>query len=79
MKFGQLIEYDKKNIFLKDHAENQTGRLVPELFLILKKKQKEVVLTYFGRPRHGHTIKRNCTTFEAVDPKYLWNSSILIF
>ena len=40
MKFGQLIEYDKKNIFFKGHAENQTGRLVPELFLILKKNKK---------------------------------------
>ena len=37
MKFGQLIEYDKINIFLqkswRNHAENEAGRLVPDLFL----------------------------------------------
>ena len=36
MKFGQLIEY-KRNIFFKIHAENEAGRLVPDLFLFLKK------------------------------------------
>ena len=29
MKFGQLVDYDEKNIFL--HAENDTVRLVPDL------------------------------------------------
>ena len=38
MKFGQLIEYDKRNIFLKNNAENEDGRLVPEFFLFSKKK-----------------------------------------
>ena len=34
MKFGQLIEY---NIFsFKNYAENETGRLVPGLFIFLK-------------------------------------------
>ena len=37
MKFGQLIEYDKRSIFLQNYAENQAGRLVPELFLLFKK------------------------------------------
>ena len=32
MKFGQLMEYNKENIFFKIHAENETGRLVPDLF-----------------------------------------------
>ena len=41
MKFGQLIEYDKTNFFfLKNHAENE--RLVPGLFLLLKKAFYEV-------------------------------------
>ena len=35
MKFGQFVEYNKRNIFL--HAENEAGRLVPDLFLFLKK------------------------------------------
>ena len=30
MKFGQLIEY-KRNIFFKNHTENEAGRLVPDL------------------------------------------------
>ena len=33
MKFGQLIEYNKRNIFPKNNAENEAGRLVPSLFL----------------------------------------------
>ena len=30
MKFGQLIEYLKRNIFLKNYAENEAGKLVPD-------------------------------------------------
>ena len=37
MKFGQLIEYNVRNVFLKDHTENDTVRLVPDLFLFFKK------------------------------------------
>ena len=37
MKFGQLIEYNKRNIFFKSNAEKETERLVPDLFLFLKK------------------------------------------
>ena len=36
MKFGQLIEYNKRNIFFKNHAENEARRLVPDLFLFFK-------------------------------------------
>ena len=33
MKFGQLIEYDKRNnFFFKSHAENEAERLAPDLF-----------------------------------------------
>ena len=43
MEFGQLKEYDKRNIFLKkSHAENEAGRLVPNLFLFFKKALYEV-------------------------------------
>ena len=42
MKFGQLIEYSKGNIFFKNHAENEAGRLVPDLFLFFKKDLYEV-------------------------------------
>ena len=38
MKLGQLIEYNTRNIFQeKNHAKNETGTLVPDLFLFLKK------------------------------------------
>ena len=37
MKFGQLIEYNKRNFSFKNYAENEAGRLVPDLFLFLKK------------------------------------------
>ena len=33
MKFGQFTEYKKINIFLKNYAENEAGRLVQDLFL----------------------------------------------
>ena len=36
MKFGQVIEYNKSNTFFKNHA--QSRRLVPDLFLFLKKR-----------------------------------------
>ena len=36
MKFGQLIEYNKRNIFLKNHVEIEAGRLVPNLSLFFK-------------------------------------------
>ena len=41
MRFGQLIEYTRE-IFFKNHAESETGRLVPELFLFFKKALHEV-------------------------------------
>ena len=32
MKFGQLIEYNMRNIFLKNYAQNVLEKLVPEPF-----------------------------------------------
>ena len=40
MKFGQLSEYNMRNIFKP--AENQAGRLVPDLFLFFKKALFEI-------------------------------------
>ena len=37
MEFGQLIEYDKRYIFLQSHAENEVGRLVSDLYLFFGK------------------------------------------
>ena len=38
-KFGQLIEYNKRNIyiFFKNYAENEERRLVSDLFLFFEK------------------------------------------
>ena len=33
MNLGQLIEYKKRNIFPQKNAENETGRLDPDLLL----------------------------------------------
>ena len=37
MEFGQVIEYNQGKIFIQNHAENETGRLVPDLYLFFKK------------------------------------------
>ena len=39
MKFGQLMEHNKRNIFLQklNYVENEARRLVPDLFLSFKK------------------------------------------
>ena len=37
MKSGQVIEYKKRKVFIKNHAENKAGRLVPDPFLFFKK------------------------------------------
>ena len=39
MKFGQVIEYNMRSVFFffKNHAENNAGRLVPDLFLFFRK------------------------------------------
>ena len=42
MKFDLVIEYNKGNIFFKKHAENETERLIPDLFFFFKKALDEV-------------------------------------
>ena len=37
LKYGQIKEHNKKIFFFKNHAENEAGRLAPELFLFFKK------------------------------------------
>ena len=37
MKFGQSIEYNKRKVFFKNHAQNEAQRLVPDLFLLFRK------------------------------------------
>ena len=42
MKFGQLIEHPKINTFLKNYAENEAGKLVPDCFSFFKKALYQV-------------------------------------
>ena len=43
MKFGQLPEYiTGEKIFFKSHKENETGRVVPKLFLFFRKALYEL-------------------------------------
>ena len=37
MKFGHLIEHNKRDIFFKIHEEHEVGKLVSGLFLHFKK------------------------------------------
>ena len=58
--------------FFKNHAKNEVGRLIPDLFLFFEEPlckvkasgQHLLVLIYFSRPQLGHTI-----TFQTVDPE----------
>ena len=42
MKFSQLIEYKREIFFFENYAENETGRLVPDLFLFFEKLNMNV-------------------------------------
>ena len=42
MKFGQLVEYNQRNIFIQKYAQNEAGRLVPDLFLVFQKALYQV-------------------------------------
>ena len=70
MKLGQIIEYTKRNIFFNNHAENEAGRLVPDLFLFFKKalyevKASSLQLSFntFRQPSTWHTGKTSCIKF----------------
>ena len=36
LKFSQVIEYNNKIFFFKNHGKSAAGRLVPDLFLCFK-------------------------------------------
>ena len=36
MKLGQLMEYNRRSIFLEKYVGNNAGRLVPDLIVVLK-------------------------------------------
>ena len=51
MKFGQLLEYNNRNVFFKNHAENEARRIFPDFFFLFFKKKKtlyEVIASFFS-------------------------------
>ena len=42
LKFGKVKEYNKRNIFVQNLAEDEAGRLDSDLFLFFKKALFEV-------------------------------------
>ena len=65
MTFGQLIKYNKINIFFITRADNEAGRVFPDLLLFLKITLYEVkasvcslVLKYFDSPQHDIQLKQ---------------------
>ena len=50
-KCSQLIEYNKADLLFKNHAENEAGRLAPDLFLFFRKPfydVRQVVCSLFS-------------------------------
>ena len=80
MKFDQLIEYNTRNNFFKNHVENKARELVPKVFLFFEKlymRQKQLVCTLvstdFDRPPLEHAIKKLCETLDC------WSRDMLNF
>ena len=44
IKFGQLIEYNQKNIFLQKSSRQEAQKLVPDIFLFLRKTLYKIKL-----------------------------------
>ena len=59
MKFGQMM---MMILFFKSHAENEAGRLVPDLFLFFKKALYEV---------EGSGLQLNFNIFRQTSPWHI--------
>ena len=67
MKSGQLIEYNKI-FFFKHHTENETGKLVPDPFLLFKKVIHEVKASDL---QLGFNISQYPSTWHAIKTNYI--------
>ena len=74
MRFGQLIEYKVRNIFIKKYTENETGRLVPDLLFYFKKalykvkaSSLQLIFNTFTQLLTQHTIKTSCVKLQTID------------
>ena len=70
-------------LFFKNHAENETGRPLPDLFFFFQKAFYEIKssglqlnFNIFGQASTWHTVKTNCIKLQTVD---LEINSIIIF
>ena len=68
MKFGQLIQYYKRNNFFKNYVENETSRLVRSRLV-----QFQYISIALSLPYHKNT---NCIKLWTIDPEIC---SIFIF
>ena len=57
--------------FLKNHAKNETRRLVPDLLCFEVKGSG--FSTYFDTPQPWYTAKTKWMKFHTIDPKGVWD------
>ena len=77
MKFGQLIGYNKRNIFRQNHAENEAGRLNPDLFLFYKKTLRTMVCSLISKYFDSHQAYIKNKLYKTLD--YYWSRDMLNF
>ena len=82
MKSGQLMNI-REIFFFKNHAKNESRRLIPYLFLFLKKALNEVNASrqqlrfnILRQPLTWYTLKTNCIKLQTINAEIC---SILIF
>ena len=68
MKFYQLMLYNQRNDFLQNHAEGDTGRLVTNLLLFLKRflceiKASDLQLSFNILQWHSTWHVTNCIKY----------------
>ena len=72
MKSVQLIEYNRKIFFFKNHSGNWAGRLVSDVFLFFEKALYEIKVSVhfiiFRQSSTEHTIKPNYIKLSTTDP-----------
>ena len=80
MKSHQLIGDTREIFFFKNHAEDEAGRPVPDLFLFFKKALYEIKASCLqfriSIAPNWHIIKKNFIKLQIIDPEIC---SILIF
>ena len=69
MKFGELIENNVRNIFLKKLCRKWGTKTSARSLSVFKELylSSTLLLIYFGSPPLGHSIKTNFITFQTID------------